>query len=112
MLTVGDLGTADDVLGSGFPRGYEVLTVPPKAIVVSCDSTVAVACPGLSTAPVPGVSYYYLFKHGSFPGDPESPYPQMTGKNLELSGTQADVDPTKLSTVGQAFDIVAELVGV
>jgi SecD/SecF fusion protein len=78
----------------GFPRGYEVLTVPPKATVVSCDSTTAVACPGLSTAPVPGVSYYYLFKHGSYPDDPESPYPQMTGKDLQLSGTQADIDPT------------------
>jgi len=78
----------------GFPRGFEVLTVPSKATVVSCDSTVAVACPGLSTAPVAGVTYYYLFKHGSYPNDPESPYPQMTGKDLQLSGTQADIDPT------------------
>ena len=30
----------------GFPAGYQVLTVPAKAVVVSCDSTVAVVCPG------------------------------------------------------------------
>ncbi len=78
----------------GFPKGFEVLTVPPRTVVVSCDSTVAVGCPGLSTAPAIGVTYYYLFKHGSYANDPESPYPQMTGKDLELSGTQADVDPT------------------
>ncbi len=78
----------------GFPTGYEVLTVPPKTVVVSCDASVAEACPGLSTAPVPGVTYYYLFKHGAYANDSESPYPQMTGKDLELSGTQATVDAT------------------
>jgi preprotein translocase subunit SecD len=78
----------------GFPRGFEVLIVPPKTTVVTCDSTVAVACPGLSSAPLAGTTYYYLFKHGAYPNDPESPYPQMTGSDLELSGTQADVDPS------------------
>jgi hypothetical protein len=58
----------------GFPRGYVVLKVPARSIVVSCDSTVAVACPGLSTAPAAGATYYYLFKHGSYKNDPESPY--------------------------------------
>jgi SecD/SecF fusion protein len=77
----------------GFPAGYQVLTVPAKAVVVSCDSTVAVVCPGVSS-PVPGVTYYYLFKQGTYPGDTESPYPQMAGKDLKLSGTQADFDPT------------------
>jgi SecD/SecF fusion protein len=77
----------------GFPAGYQVLSVPGDAVVIECDSTVAVACPGLTNSPAPGVSYYYLFKHGIIPGDSENPYPQMTGKDLNLSGTQADVDP-------------------
>ncbi|HWE80400.1 MAG TPA: protein translocase subunit SecD [Gaiellaceae bacterium] len=77
----------------GFPTGYQVLTVPATAVVISCDATVAAVCPGLSVAPAPGVTYYYLFKHGTIPGDSENPYPQMTGKDLKLSGTQADVDP-------------------
>ena len=78
---------------AGFPAGYQVLTVPGEAVVIECDSTIAVACPGLASSPAPGVSYYYLFKHGIIPGDSENPYPQMTGKDLNLSGTQADVDP-------------------
>jgi SecD/SecF fusion protein len=78
----------------GFPTGYQVLKVPAKAVVVTCDSQVAVACPGVATSPIPGVTYYYLFKHGAYPGDTESPYPQMAGKELKLSGTQADFDPT------------------
>ncbi|HUY72804.1 MAG TPA: hypothetical protein VMV08_11215, partial [Gaiellaceae bacterium] len=79
---------------AGFPAGYQVLTVPANAVVIECDSTVAAACPGLASSPAPGVSYYYLFKHGIIPGDSENPYPQMTGKDLNLSGTQADVDPS------------------
>ncbi|HEY4347882.1 MAG TPA: protein translocase subunit SecD [Gaiellaceae bacterium] len=77
----------------GFPTGYQVLTVPHFAVVVSCDSTVAGACPGLTTPPTPGVNYYYLFKHGQLPGDSADPFPQMSGKDLKLAGTQADVDP-------------------
>ena len=84
---------------SGFPTGYEVLTVPGNAVVISCDSTIAAACPGLSTAPAPGITYYYLFKHGNYPNDSESPYPQMTGADLKLSGTAADVDPTTGSPI-------------
>ena len=30
----------------GFPTGYQLLTVPAKAVVITCDSTVAVVCPG------------------------------------------------------------------
>jgi SecD/SecF fusion protein len=76
------------------PKGTQVLTVPPKAVVLTCDSTVAVGCPGLQTAPVPGITYYYLFKHGKYANDTESPYPQMTGNDLQLAGTQQDFDPT------------------
>jgi SecD/SecF fusion protein len=77
----------------GFPTGYQVLTVPNRTTVITCDATTAQVCPGLQSAPAPGVTYYYLFKHGVYPLDSSSPYPQMTGKDLALSGTQADVDP-------------------
>jgi len=83
----------------GWPTGYQVLSVPAKAVVVTCDSTIAVVCPGLNTAPADGTTYYYLFKHGSFSGDTESPYPQMTGKDLKLSGTNADFDPTSSAPI-------------
>jgi SecD/SecF fusion protein len=77
------------------PKGDVVLFVPPKAVVITCDSTVATGCPYSTTgiAPTPGVTYYYLFKHGSYPHDDENPYPQMTGNDLKLTGTQQDFDP-------------------
>ncbi len=78
----------------GFPTGYQMLTAPGRTVVISCDAAISSSCPGLATAPAPSLTYYYLFKHGRYPGDSSSPYPQMTGKDLSLSGTQADVDPT------------------
>jgi SecD/SecF fusion protein len=75
----------------GFPTGYQLIKVPPKRTVVTCDAETSVVCPGLSTEPAPNVTYYYLLKH-----DPtaENPVPQMTGKDLKLSGTRQDFDPT------------------
>jgi SecD/SecF fusion protein len=92
---VGDLAqTRADLLAPyhhKLPKGYSILTVPDKATVISCDSTIAQVCPGVN--PLPGVTYYYLFKHGTFANDESSPYPQMTGANLKLSGTRQDFDP-------------------
>jgi SecD/SecF fusion protein len=79
--------------GGKLPKGTTVLTVPPKATVITCDSTIAAVCPGIGP-PVKGVTYYYLFKHGAYAHDTSSPYPQMNGKELKLTGTQADFDPT------------------
>jgi preprotein translocase subunit SecD len=56
--------------------------VRPRARVITCDSTTAVVCPG-ALVPVPGVTYYYLFKHE----------PQLTGSDLKRSATRQDVDP-------------------
>src|SRR4029077_13795601 len=64
----------------GFPAGYQVMAAPNRTVVITCDATVATACPGLAAPPVPGIEYFYLFKHGVYPGDTNSPYPQMTGK--------------------------------
>ncbi len=87
---------------AGFPTGYQVLTAPNRTVVISCSSQFATSCPSgqqgsVGTGgitPTPGVTYYYLFKHGKYPLDSSSPFPQMTGKELKLSGTQADIDPT------------------
>jgi len=79
--------------GGKAPKGTTVLTVPPKSVVITCDATIATLCPP-SVPPAKGVTYYYLFKHGVYPHDTESPYPQMTGKELKLSGTNADIDPS------------------
>ena len=74
------------------PKGYEVLRVPAKAVVITCSSAVSVVCPGLSGLPASGVTYYYLFKHD--PTNETTPIPQMSGKDLKLKGTQQDFDPS------------------
>jgi SecD/SecF fusion protein len=84
----------------GFPSGYQMLTVPPKRVVVTCDSKTSVVCPGLSGTPVDGVTYYYLFKH-DLTG--ENPVPQMTGKDLKLKGTRQDFDPNGAPIVTMQF---------
>jgi SecD/SecF fusion protein len=76
---------------AGFPTGYQMLSVPASRAVITCDGTTSVVCPGLNSNPAPGTTYYYLFKHTS--PNVENPVPQMTGKDLKLSGTQQDFDP-------------------
>jgi SecD/SecF fusion protein len=67
-----------------------VLGVPTRRIVITCSSeTAASGCPPGTTAP--GVTYYYLFKYQ--PLSPTNPIPEMTGDDLQLSGTRADFDP-------------------
>ena len=47
----------------------------------------------------PGKTDYYLFKHGAYPDDHYGPFPNMTGKELNLSGTREDFDPTSGSPI-------------
>ena len=61
-------------LSGSIPKSWHLLRVPAKTIVVS-------------SAPTAGVSGFYLFKH--IP----SQIPEMTGKDLKLSGTRADLSP-------------------
>jgi preprotein translocase subunit SecD len=75
----------------GFPTGYQLMTTPNNTVVITCDSVSSVVCPGLSSYPVPGATYYYLFKH-DLTADP--PSPAMTGTELALKGTQQDFDPS------------------
>jgi SecD/SecF fusion protein len=88
-----------DRFGGQVPRGYKILNVPARAIVISCTGRSAGICPGdPAGSPSMGATDYYLFKHGSYPDDryaaPDGRYPNMDGTALKLSGVREDVDPT------------------
>jgi SecD/SecF fusion protein len=68
-----------------------ILGVPKNRIVLTCSIDTAVVCPPGATAPVPGVTYYYLFEYQ--PWNEEAPVPEMTGTDLRLQGTRQDFDP-------------------
>jgi SecD/SecF fusion protein len=95
--TTGLAGVLDAYHGK-VPVGDKLLAVPAKTIVVSCSAPTASSCPGDSTGlPQTGQSDYYLFKHGSYPDDryaTDGKYPNMTGKDLKLSGIRQDFDPS------------------
>jgi SecD/SecF fusion protein len=83
-----------DRYGGKVPQGDKVLTVPHNTVVITCSTKSAVVCPGDATGvPPAGKTDYYLFKHGAYPGDRYGPYPNMTGNELNLSGTRQDFDP-------------------
>src|SRR3954453_8239058 len=72
------------------PEGYKLFGTPNGTVVISCGVQAQI-CPGLGSTPT-GNSYY-LFKY-----EPPS-VPQMTGADLNLSGTRQDFDPTSNSPV-------------
>src|SRR3954465_13816686 len=76
---------------------YVVFGVPKKTAVISCG-TDAVACPGVNTTPTSKT--WYLFKYD--PDNPSGP-PEVTGKDLKLSGTRADLDPSRGPVVLMQF---------
>jgi SecD/SecF fusion protein len=88
-----------DASGGKIPKGDKVLPVPAQTVVITCSIKTTTVCPdGTSgTLPPTGENFYYLFKHGTYSGDQYGPYPEMTGKDLKLSGTQQSFD----STTGQ-----------
>jgi SecD/SecF fusion protein len=93
----GNPGILDRFPGGKLPKGYKVLTVPAKTVLISCFSPKSVVCPG-DPAGVPpnGNSDYYLFKKGDYPNDryaTDGKYPNMKGTELKLSGTRQDFDP-------------------
>ncbi len=77
------------------PAGGEVLAVPPGTTVASCPQ--ANGCLGAQAA---AATYWYLLKY--HPTNPNGP-PEMTGKDLQLSGTRADFDQTGQPIVTLAF---------
>ncbi|HZP74257.1 MAG TPA: protein translocase subunit SecD [Gaiellaceae bacterium] len=97
--TTGNPGLLD-AHGGKIPAGWKVLNVPAKTTVVTCSKLTTSVCPGDTHAQglPPGNNVdYYLFKHGSYPGDryaTDGQYPNMTGAELNLSGVRQDFDPT------------------
>jgi SecD/SecF fusion protein len=71
------------------PKDYKLFAVPQGVIVVTCGSS-AVVCPGVNESP-PTRTYFYLFKYHP---DAARPIPEMTGRDLKLSGTRQDIDTT------------------
>ena len=69
------------------PKSWHVLAVPHDTAVVSCDN-VTQSC--VSAQTVTGKTGFYLFKHAP---SAAKPIPEMTGKDIVLSGTRADFDP-------------------
>jgi SecD/SecF fusion protein len=92
--STGNAGLLDSH-GGKVPKGWKVLPVPQNTVVITCSAKSTDLCPGdPNGVPPPGKTDYYLFKHGAYPNDRYGPYPNLTGKDLKLSGTRQDFDPT------------------
>jgi SecD/SecF fusion protein len=90
----GNAGLLDASKGK-VPKGDKVLPVPHDTVVITCSAKTTVVCPGDQLGlPPAGKNDHYLFKHGPYPGDQYGPYPNLTGKELKLSGTRQDFDPS------------------
>ncbi len=70
-------------LGGKIPATWHLLGVPQNAVVVSCVNQTG-QCFGARTT---RGDTFYLFKHRL---NSANPVPEMTGKDLKLSGTRAD----------------------
>jgi SecD/SecF fusion protein len=79
-------------LGKHIPKNWTILAVPQNTVVVSCDP-VADAGNCLSTQQITTRKVFYLLKHHDAHDFPNNPIPEMTGGELKLSGTRADIDP-------------------
>jgi len=80
------------LVGGKLPKGYKIFVLPEKTTVLSCSLDSAALCPGPQGGIQPTRNVFYLFKKDLAAPDP-GPYPQMTGKDLKLSGTRQDFDP-------------------
>jgi SecD/SecF fusion protein len=77
-------------LARHIPKGWTILRVPQNTIVVSCDPTQG-NC--ISAKQITGKKAFYLLKFHDPNQFPNNPIPEMTGTDLQLSGTRADIDP-------------------
>ncbi len=100
-ITADSLSAAETkTTGKKTKSSYVAFGVPKNTVVVSCG-TDAVVCPGTGT---PASTTWYLFKTNN-PDDPnnQNPVPELTGKDLKLSGTRADLDPSRGAVVLMDF---------
>jgi SecD/SecF fusion protein len=77
-------------LGKHIPKDWTILTVPHNTVVVSCE----VASGNCLSGQQPNsLQAFYLLKHQPADKNGENQIPEMTGRELKLSGTRADIDP-------------------
>jgi SecD/SecF fusion protein len=81
---------AEGGLGKKIPKDWEILKVPANTVVVSCDVQEG-NC--LSNQQITTNKVFYLLKHHDEKQFPDNPIPEMTGNDLKLDGTRADIDP-------------------
>ena len=74
-------------LGKHIPKNWQILSVPANTVVVSC---VVASGNCLSGRQLSTPTAFYLLKHSD---NTANPIPEMTGKDLKLDGTRADIDP-------------------
>ena len=84
--------TSEGGLGKHIPKGWKILPVPNNTVVVSCEIASG-NCLGLSQQLATKTKVFYLLKHHDSKDFPNNPIPEMTGGELKLSGTRADIDP-------------------
>jgi SecD/SecF fusion protein len=82
--------TSEGGLGKHIPKDWTILKVPKNTVVVSCD-VASGSC--LSGQQITSSKAFYLLKHHDAKDFPDNPIPEMTGSELKLSGTRADIDP-------------------
>ncbi|MGZ4379107.1 MAG: protein translocase subunit SecD [Gaiellaceae bacterium] len=78
--------TAAGGLGKHIPKDWKILRVPANTVVVSCN-VASGNC--LSSQQLTTPRGFYLLKHSD---SASNPIPEMTGRELKLSGTKADID--------------------
>src|SRR5713226_2893669 len=83
-------------LGKHIPKNWTILRVPQNTVVVSCD-VAGGNC--LSAQQITSKTGFYLLKHRLADKNGQNAIPEMTGGELQLSGTRADIDTTTNSPV-------------
>jgi SecD/SecF fusion protein len=85
----GPADTKEEILrefpGGEAPKGSKFYAVPEGRIVLTCGIANTRLCPGVGE---PTQVYYYLFKYQ--PDNAADPIPELTGEDLNGSGTRAD----------------------
>ena len=89
-------GTGGKAAATGkgkLPSGYTLFARPKHTTIVFCGP-VDRFCPGVNQAPPPRTFFYLFTKNIDQVPPPATPVPQMTGQDLKLNGTRADIDTT------------------
>ena len=109
VVQVGPKPTKESLLGSAFvkkkfpdgkvPKDWHILKVPQNTVVVSCVTNSG-GCLGLTQQAAKSKTVFYLLKHSD---NAAKPIPEMTGRELKLSGTRADFNANNQPIVTMSF---------